>query len=102
MSPTENTEGTSLSTEVASKFTVLVCSSTTCSKQSSTYGLEEYEVLAGLYERKEGAGASSVTIKESSCLGCCKQSPCVGIEHDDFFGHVALEGMTANEFNDRV
>lgn len=29
-------------------------------------------------------------------------APCVAVEHDDFVGTVALEGMTDNEFVDRL
>lgn len=100
----KNTEynNEALNSEVASQFSILVCSSTTCSKRSSTCGLQEYEVLSGLYERKEGAGASAVTVKESGCLGRCGSGPCIGVEHEDFFGNVALDGMKPNEFNDCV
>lgn len=28
--------------------------------------------------------------------------PCVAIQHEDFVGNVALEGMTSNEFKERV
>ncbi len=29
-------------------------------------------------------------------------APCVAVEHDDFVGSVALDGMTDREFADRV
>lgn len=66
------------------------------------FGVDEYAIFGGLYERKEAAGAPAVTVEESSCLGCCKNAPCVAIVHEDFVGYVGLEGMTPNEFNDSV
>jgi len=91
-----------LDPDVASQFKILTCSSTSCSKQMKVLGLDEYALFSGLYERKENAKVSQVQIEESSCLGCCKVGPCVGIEHEDYYGTVALEGMKSNEFKDRV
>ena len=87
---------------ISSQFTIKICSSTTCAKKANSLGLDDYHVLSGLYSRKEGAGASQVEVEESSCLGCCKFAPCVGIEHEDYVGTVSLEGMGPNEFSDSV
>lgn len=46
--------------------------------------------------------APSVRVEESPCLGGCKFAPCVAIEHDDFDGPVSLEGMTPDEFSQRL
>jgi len=91
-----------LDPEIASQFKILTCSATSCAARRRKVGLDEFATLAGLYERKEGACASEVEVEESSCLGCCKNAPCVAIEHEDFFGTVALEGMTPGEFNDNL
>jgi hypothetical protein len=93
-----------LDPEIASQFKILTCSSTACTKKKISLGLDEYALYSGLYGRKEGGsvGASEVIVEESSCLGCCKFAPCVGIEHEDYFGMVGLEGMSDNELNDSV
>jgi len=44
------------------------------------------------------ASNSKVDVEEGPCIGSCKKAPCVSIEHEDFFGTVALEGMAADEF----
>lgn len=99
---TTSDSNNTLDPDVASQFKILTCSSTSCSKQMKVLGLDEYALFSGLYERKENAKVSQVQIEESSCLGCCKVGPCVGIEHEDYYGTVALEGMKPNEFKDRV
>lgn len=92
-----------LDPQISSQFKILTCSSTSCAKRATqTFGLDEYALLSGLYQRKEHAHASQVIVEETSCLGCCKLGPCVGIEHEDYYGTVALEGMTPNEFSDAV
>lgn len=35
-------------------------------------------------------------------MGRCKFGPCIGVEHEDYQGKVALEGMTSEEFQNRV
>lgn len=91
-----------LDPQISSQFKILACSSTSCAKRTQMFGLDEYALISGLYQRKEHANASQVTVEETSCLGCCKVGPCVGIEHEDYYGTVALEGMKPNEFSDRV
>jgi NADH:ubiquinone oxidoreductase subunit E len=54
-----------------------------------------------LYSRAQD-NAPSVLIEEGPCLGTCKGSPCIAVSHEDFVGHVSLEGMTDVEFADRV
>ncbi len=97
---------TTSNNNISSQFKILTCSSTPCSKRSQAFGLDEYALFSGLYQRREEADeyldASQVVIEESSCLGCCKVGPCIGIEHEDYYGTVALEGMKPNEFKDRV
>jgi hypothetical protein len=44
----------------------------------------------------------NIEIQESPCLGSCAYAPCVGIEHDDYEGPVALEGMYEDEFRSRT
>lgn len=87
---------------ISSQFKILTCSSTSCAKRTKALGLDEYALFSGLYERKENANAFQLIVEETSCLGCCKLGPCVGIEHEDYYGTVALEGMGPNEFSDRV
>jgi len=87
---------------IASQFKILTCSATSCAAKRRKVGLDEFATLAGLYERKEGACATEVEVCETSCLGCCRNAPVVAIEHEDFFGTVALEGMTPNEFSDSL
>mmetsp|Transcript_22642 Transcript_22642/g.27774 ORF Transcript_22642/g.27774 Transcript_22642/m.27774 type:complete len:184 (+) Transcript_22642:85-636(+) len=87
---------------ISSQFKILTCSATSCSKRSEALGLDEYALFSGLYVRKENANAPEIEVEESSCLGSCKAGPCVGIEHSDYVGTVALEGMKPNEFHNRV
>lgn len=87
---------------IAAQFKIVTCAATACDKKKKVFGVDEYAIFGGLYERKEAAGAPAVTVEESSCLGCCKNAPCVAIVHEDFVGYVGLEGMTPNEFNDSV
>jgi len=84
---------------ICSKFTVNVCTSTTCSNRRRTFGFDDSFLLTKLYERMEAAGAEGLRIEESQCLGHCKKAPCVSVEHDDYEGPVALEGMNPMEFN---
>lgn len=91
-----------LDPKISSQFKIITCSSTACKKQMQKFGLDEYAILGGLYQRKQDANAFDVTVEETSCLGGCKVGPCVGVEHEDYFGTVGLEGMKPNEFNDSI
>lgn len=87
---------------VASQFKIITCSATSCAASRKKVGLDEFATLAGLYARKEGAFVPDVDVCETSCLGQCRNAPCVAIEHEDFFGTVSVEGMNENEFSDSI
>jgi (2Fe-2S) ferredoxin len=86
----------------ARKFKILTCSSTACSKKRTVLGLDEFSTFAAFWSRSQERTSLSVQVEESSCLGSCKQAPCVGIVHEDFEGAVGLEGMDQSEFNAKV
>jgi hypothetical protein len=90
-----------LDPSVAGKFKILTCSSTSCSQKRASHNLDQYSTFSAFYVRVKGR-APSVRVEESPCLGSCKEAPCVGIEHDDFIGPVALTDMTESEFSVRV
>ena len=97
----------------ASKFKIVACMSTSCSRRRKNLGLDSLATFSDLYTLSSQATARSSTgiagstepiimVEEGPCLGACKMAPCVAIEHEDFVGSVALEGMTDREFMDRV
>ena len=88
--------------DVARKFKIVTCSSTACSKKRTVLGLDEFSTFAAFWSRSQERTSLTVQVEESSCLGSCKQAPCVGILHEDFEGAVALEGMDQTEFNAKV
>ena len=81
----------------AQKFKIMVCGSTSCSKQRRILQMDEYSTFGGLYSR---AHSSGVEVEESGCIGSCKKAPCVAVMHEDFRGYVSLEGMRPAEFSD--
>ena len=88
---------------IAEQFKIITCSSTACSKRSIAFGLDEYALFSGIYERKEeNQETKTIEVEEGSCMGRCKFGPCIGVEHEDYQGKVALEGMTSEEFQNRV
>lgn len=88
--------------EAASKFKILTCSSTSCAKKRQVLNIDEYATFGAFFSRiKDSDYANEVTVEESPCLGACKNAPCVAIEHEDYIGPVALEGMNQDEFSDR-
>ena len=87
--------------EISCKFKILTCSSTSCAKKRRDCGLDEFATYGALYSLIQ-QHAPDVQLEESPCLGSCSMAPCVGIEHDDFDGPVSLEGMSENEFTNRV
>jgi hypothetical protein len=90
-----------LDPDIAGKFKILTCSSTACAAKRKSLNIDQYSTFSAFYTRaKERAPA--VRVEECPCLGACKKAPCVGIEHDDFEGSVALDGMTESEFSERV
>lgn len=89
--------------KAASKFKVVTCMSTSCSKKRKTLGLDSLATFGALYSRSKGDGDEPfIAVEEGPCMGACKTAPCVAVEHDNFVGSVSLEGMTDREFADRV
>ena len=88
-----------MNSKTAAQFQVKTCSETSCSQKRKVLGLDEYATFSAFYTR---ASDTAVTVEETSCLGRCKFAPCVAIEHEDYEGTVSLEGMTQQEFSDRV
>ena len=82
--------------EQEEKFKIITCMSTSCSRKRKSLGLDDLSTFGAMYSR---ASDSRVVVEEGPCIGSCKKGPCVSIEHEDFFGTVALEGMTADEFS---
>lgn len=78
------------------QFKIVTCMSTACCKKRQALGLDSLSTFGAMYAR---AKVSEVRVEEGPCLGSCKKGPCVAVEHDDYFGSVALEGMTADEFS---
>lgn len=81
--------------EQEEKFKIVTCMSTACSRKRQSLGMDNLCTFGAMYSR---ASASRVEVEEGPCIGSCKKAPCVSIEHEDFFGSVALEGMNADEF----
>jgi (2Fe-2S) ferredoxin len=91
--------------QVASQFTIITCSSTSCAKIRKENRLDEYATFSAFWERINESNNdiySSISVQEGPCLGACKQAPCVAIEHEEYEGSVALLGMRPGEFSDRV
>jgi len=93
---------TPLDSDTAKQFKIVTCSSTACVKRTSSFGLDEYAIFSGIYERKEENGAPDVQVEQGPCMGRCKFGPCIGIEHEDYEGFVGLEGMEGDEIASRV
>jgi hypothetical protein len=81
--------------EQESKFKILTCMSTACCRKRTLLGTEPLETFVALFAR---ATCTHIQVEESPCLGSCQLAPCVGVEHEDYVGRVALEGMTNDEF----
>ncbi|VEU42086.1 unnamed protein product [Pseudo-nitzschia multistriata] len=81
--------------EQEKKFKIVACTSTACSKKRQSLGLDPLSTFGALYSR---AAATGVRVEEGPCIGSCKRAPCAAVEHDEYFGSVALEGMTSEEF----
>ena len=102
----------------ASKFKIVTCTSTSCSRRRKNLGLDSLATFSDLYTLSSQASAAAaparssdnggchaepiIVVEEGPCLGACQMAPCVAVEHEDFVGSVALEGMTDREFMDRV
>jgi hypothetical protein len=87
---------------VAGKFKIVTCSAVSCAKKRSALRMDPYSTFSAFYMRIKDSDFPNVQIEETSCLGRCRFAPCVAVEHADFDGSVALEGMTSSEFNARV
>jgi hypothetical protein len=92
-------EKSQLRSAAAEKFKMLTCTSTACAKKRKTLMMDEYATFGAFYSRVQASTYPEVSVEESPCLGSCQKSPCVAIEHDDFVGTVALEGMAGNELS---
>lgn len=82
---------------VARQFKIVTCSATSCAARRKALRLDPYATFSAFWGR-----SPLVRVEETSCLGACKQAPCVAVEHDDYDGPVALTGMEPSEFSDRV
>ncbi|CAB9506333.1 expressed unknown protein [Seminavis robusta] len=91
-------EQTDLRSATAAKFKVLTCTSTACSKRRKTFGMDDLATFGAFYSRAKKSFPETMQVEEAPCLGSCKFGPCVGVEHEDYYGTVALEGMTQDEF----
>jgi (2Fe-2S) ferredoxin len=89
------------SPECAIRFKILTCSATSCAQKRKILGLDEFATFSAFFARVEER-IPEMQVEETSCLGSCKKAPCVAIEHEEYEGTVALEGMDAFEFSDRV
>mmetsp|Transcript_59177 Transcript_59177/g.144657 ORF Transcript_59177/g.144657 Transcript_59177/m.144657 type:complete len:786 (+) Transcript_59177:280-2637(+) len=81
------------------KFKIVTCMSDSCCKKRNGLGMDPLSTFAAFYER---SGGTAVQVEEGPCLGSCALGPCVGIEHEDFYGFVSLEGMTDDEFGSKA
>jgi hypothetical protein len=81
------------------RFKIVTCMSTACCEKRKVLGMDSLSTYGAMYSR---ALSTNVQVDEGPCLGSCTKAPCVGIEHDDFIGCVALEGMTDDEFRARA
>jgi hypothetical protein len=95
-------EALAITSQVAEKFKIITCMSTSCNKKRKDLNMDKLTTYAAFYQRIQDSSTPMVQLDEGPCLGFCKSAPCVAIEHEDFVGTVALEGMTDNEFPDRM
>ena len=95
----------SLNHDIAQQVTIQVCTSTSCSKKLQQMNLDEYHVLGEIYAYAQSANVEKcMVIEDGGCQGGknCKLGPCVSIMHEDYDGNIGLEGMNANELQERV
>ena len=95
-------EASDIDPDVAGKFKILTCYSTSCAKKRKTLGLDEYSTFSAFWTRANDFPVPLLRVEEAPCLGSCQQGPCVAIEHDEYDGPVSLLGMTPNEFSARA
>jgi len=99
------------------QFTIITCMSPSCGRKRNEFGLDPFATFGAMYARANNSGtdttdandndndtasSTKVNVKEGPCLGACQYGPCIGIEHDEYNGCVALEGMTEEEFSNTV
>lgn len=99
------------------QFTIITCMSPSCGRKRNEFGLDPFATFGAMYARANNGGkdttdandndndtasSTKVNVKEGPCLGACQYGPCIGIEHDEYNGCVALEGMTEEEFSNTV
>lgn len=90
-------EQATFNTQVAKQFKIVTCSATSCAAKRKVLTLDQYATFSAFWGRSQ-----DIRVEETSCLGSCKKAPCVAVEHEDYEGTVALEGMDSFEFADRV
>ena len=67
--------------------------------------MDQYHSLGEIYAQAQAAGLErDMIIEDGGCQGGknCKLGPCVSVQHEEFMGNVALEGMQASEFRESV
>ena len=67
--------------------------------------LDEYHVLGEIYACAQSANVEKcMVIEDGGCQGGknCKLGPCVSVQHEDYDGNIGLEGMYAQELQERV
>lgn len=99
--PSDERSAPQYDTSIASQFKVVTCSASSCAAKRKVVGLDEYATFSSLWVRAK-EHMPEIQVEETSCLGACKKAPCVGIEHAEYEGTVALGGMDSFEFSDRV
>ena len=89
--------------DAARQFKIVTCSASSCCKKRKQLLLDDYATFSAFWERLDDHNLLDIiSIEETSCLGACQYSPCVAIEHSDYEGTVALDGMDPSEFINRV
>lgn len=63
-------EPRTLNAEIASKFTIQVCTSSSCTKKLNDAGLDQYHVLGEIYALAQSAGVEKcMIIEDGGCQG---------------------------------
>ena len=78
---------------------IKVCQSSKCNLRRQKLDLPEYSLLSAIEDR---VGSNPITVTPSSCLGKCSLAPCVAVTHEEYEGHIGLEGMTDVEVGNSV
>jgi predicted metal-binding protein len=83
----------------ASKFKIITCTSKACAKMRQREGMDELATFSAFFGRIQDSRIRQIKVEEAPCLGSCNFAPCVAVEHEDYDGTVALQGMTPMEFD---